>query len=433
MDKLLPHNKSTFPAVIIILSLVTSFATISIAHLLLGGPLLFVKNMGISGFDYRVFYQASQNIINGQSPYDIPQDIPNNGYVTTPIPAIFNLIFIPFGFSLAKKILYLLIPVSIILGFKALVSIFSFSKTDKDLILTSGFFSLLLGYPFYFLIERANIDGWVFLFLCLGLFFQRPKTEWSSGLFFSLAIFFKIYPILILLPIFLYKKWRLLIWLCLWLLLWGIFSIFWFSDFQSEIINRSQSFFVFDENGSLVATIALISLLFNATGYSNLIVLYSPVITAIMYGCLISLMIFADYKASKNKEFDITSVIMYIPFMVALPQVVYHYSFVILLILIPAICYLWERSSDYLHKILIFIISIGISLSQWQSMALFNLTQNILAQVIPGLGLLIVMFGVVAYKLVKFRPTPRERRPGYARRNRGAKIGNGLGKNISRS
>ena len=163
----------------------------------------------------------------------IRSSVDNNRYVTTPIPAIVNIVLVPLGFDNARKLLYFLIPLSLALSYQIITSIFEFAEADKDLVLTAGLVGLLFGYPFYFLIQRENIDGWVFLFLSLGLYWlSKPKKELISGLFFSLAIVFKIYPILIILPILFNKKWRLLLWIGLWLALWGIVTLYYFSDFR---------------------------------------------------------------------------------------------------------------------------------------------------------------------------------------------------------
>lgn len=199
-------KKASFPAIIISIFIAASFGVISIGHILSNKPLLFLNYKESYGLDYADFFKASENIINGKSPYDVS----TNRYVTTPIPAIANTVFVPLGFDNARILFYFLIPLSLAFGYQLITSMFGFTKIDKDLILTAGLATLLFGYPFYFLLQRENIDGWVFLFLCLGLYWlQNPKKEWASGLFFSLAIVFKVYPILIVLPILLSKKWRL--------------------------------------------------------------------------------------------------------------------------------------------------------------------------------------------------------------------------------
>ena len=280
---------------------------------------------------------------------------------------------------------------------------FDFAGEDKKIILTAGIVALLFGYPFYFLVQRENIDGWVFLFLSLGLYWlYKPKKELFSSFFFSLAIVFKIYPALIILPILLNKKWRLLFWIGLWLALWGAITLLWFSDFRTALSMRSQSFFRFDENGSLIATIDLFTILIASLGIpvpATTIIKYSPTAAFLIYVLLISSVFFADYKTSKTTNFEITSYLLYLPFMIVFPKVIYHYSLIICLLLIPALSHLWKTSETRPQKGLIFIITIGVALTQWQTVATYKLTDNIVSHIIPGFGLLMVLIGIAIYKI----------------------------------
>lgn len=397
-------RKTAFPAIIIATFVAISFGIISIGHVISNKPLLFLNYVHSYGLDYADFFKASEKIIGGQSPYDIS----TNRYVTTPIPAIANIVFVPLGFDNARILFYFLIPLSLAFGYHLVTSMFGFTEIDKSLILTAGLVVLLFGYPFYFLLQRENIDGWVFLFLCLGLYWlPKPKKELVSGLFFSLAIVFKVYPVLLIFPILLSRKWRLLFWIGLWLALWGTITLFWFSDFQTAVSMRSQSLFRFDENGSLVATVSLISILIDSLGISiaGLAVKFSPLITSVIYGLLISVVMFVDYKLCKVNKLELSSYIMYLPFMVALPQIVYHYSLIICLILIPTMCHLWKISENRLQRIIILVISIGVALTQWQAIATYYLTDNVLSHVIPGLGLFIIMVGIAIFKIYTLRLT----------------------------
>ena len=397
-------NKSSFPAIMIALFIIGSFGIISLGYNLSSRPLVFLEYKNPDGLvwsDYVDFFRASENIIIGKSPYDIA----GNRYVTTPIPAVVNILFVPLGFDTARVLFYLLIPLSLAVGYMLITSLFGFVETDKSLVLMAGLVGLLFGYPFYFLLQRENIDGWVFLFLCLGFYWlTKPQKESISGLFFSLAIAFKIYPILILVPILLGKKLRLLFWIGLWLTVWGGITLFWFLDFQNALTVRSQSFFRFDENGSLVATISLIFIFFDALGFTipSLWIKYSPVIAALLYSLLFCAVAFIDYKMNKTDKYEIHSYMMYLPFMIALPQIVYHYSFINCLILIPAVCHLWNNTKNRAQKVTILIISIGIAITQWQAIATYHLTDNILSHAIPGVGLLVIISGIVLFKFLTF-------------------------------
>jgi hypothetical protein len=231
-------SRTSFPAIFISLFLVISFLVIAIGLATLCQPMRFLNTLDFPGLDYIDYFRASENILERQSPYEII----NTRYVTTPIPALLNIIFVPFGFERARNIMFLLILCSVTYSIFLSTSLFSFSNLDNKQILLGGFLSLLVSYPFYFLLYRANVDGWVLLFISLGLIFMKKTgKDWISGCFFSLAIFFKIYPMLILLPIILTRRWKVLLWCGIWFVVLGIASSFWLLDFQSILHERSQS------------------------------------------------------------------------------------------------------------------------------------------------------------------------------------------------
>jgi len=395
MDK---KASASYPTILISLFLLISLGVIILGYVITNKPLLLVNFVEMPGLDYIDYFRASTNILDRQSPYQIL----NARYVTTPIPALLNTIFVPFGFELARNMMFVLIPLSVVLAIFIASRLFPFSKADRNQIFLGGVVVLLCSYPFHFLLNRANIDGWVLLFICAGLFFhQKPKKEWLSGLFFSLAIVFKIYPVLILIPVVLYRRWKLLMWCVIGLVFWGLLSSFWFLDFQDVLLERSQNLLRLDENGSLYATTALIFVLLGSLGVSiksSLMLIYIiPFIVAISYALMISIVVYTDFKAGKDQKEGILPFTLYIPFMMALPQTVYHYSFIVLLMLIPTICFLWQVTPK--RSLMISFMMIGLCMTQWQAIATSLLTQNVFSHAIPGLGLLLLMVSVTIYKL----------------------------------
>ena len=391
-------KKSSFPATFIALLVLVSFGIICVVYLLCNKPLLFLNYLE-RGLDYHDFFTASERIVKGLSPYNSA----NNRYVTTPVPAIANLVFVGLGFDGASTLFYILIPLSLLIGYYLLVSRIGFAQEDKQSVLIAGLLVLLFGYPFYFLLQRENIDGWVFLFLCLGFYWLlKPKKECYCGLFFSLAIAFKIYPILIMAPVILGRKWRLFFWTSFWLVLWGIITCVWFFDFQHVVLLRSLSLFRMDENGSLIATVTMILTFMESIGLTaaGALTEFSSLIALLVYGMLLALLVLADYKRGKTNELGFSSFPMYVPFMIAFPQLVYHYSLIICLILVPVVAQLWATHEDGRQRVVILLISFGIAMTQWQAFATFQLTGNVLSQLIPGLGLVVMMSGIVIFKLI---------------------------------
>jgi hypothetical protein len=64
---------------------------------------------------------------------------------------------------------------------------------------------------------------------------------------------------------------------------------------------------------------------------------------------------------------------------------------------------MWKDTLPLPKKICLALMAVGIALSQWQAIALYVLTGNMLAQYIPGIGLLFVIIGVAIYKLLSLK------------------------------
>lgn len=394
-------EKRDFPAIFVATAIVVWFGVIALGHLALNKPLIFVTPLELPGRDYLDFFRASSYIVSGGSPYDAPDE----HYITTPVPAIFNIILLPFGFKVARLLLLILIPLSIAFSFTRFTAIYDLPSEAKGYIFLAGLSALLFGYPFYFLIERGNIDGWVFCFLGLGLYFlYKAQNEGKGALFLSLAMAFKLYPLLLVIPVFIYRKWRLLFFICLWGIVWFSTTFPYTLELQNILTERTQGYFRIDENGSLTSTVALALVALDAFLPGTLsfsFFLYTPVFASVLYSMFLSAVILSDYKIHKlGGKLDVTTIVLYLPFMVAVPQVVYHYSLIICLLLIPTICHLWSLSTDLRTKRIFFVIMVGIACTQWQATASSNLSQNILALAIPGLGLLLIIAGITAYKLL---------------------------------
>ena len=168
-----------FPAVSITLIVIISMAMITIGYLLARENIIFVKHMDILGFDYRDFFRASESLLNGKSPYAVER------YVTTPLPAILNTILVPLGFEKARNLFILIVASSMLFSYWTISHLFIQHETFGGfVILLSGLIVIAFSYPFYFLVERANIDSLVLLLICSGLYFvKKGKGEFVSAFF----------------------------------------------------------------------------------------------------------------------------------------------------------------------------------------------------------------------------------------------------------
>jgi hypothetical protein len=135
-----------------------------------------------------------------------------------------------------------------------------------------------------------------------------------------------------------------------------------------------------------------------------------------VYASTLILLFYSDYKLSpgvEQKEY-ITNALLYFPFMVAIPQLVYHYEYVVMLVLLPVLGYLWSRPLSRQEKNFLLLLAIGMALSQWQAIALYTLTGNMLAQYIPGMGLLLILAGISGYRYLQLKEYLVQNRPMYS-------------------
>jgi hypothetical protein len=406
--------KNFLPSIFIIILMAGSFGLINMSGVITGTQISFVNDVKMQGVDYKDYFEASTNIINNISPYQYL----NDRYVTTPFPALLNVMLLPFGFKYARLLFQMLIPISLLLAWLLACRAFDIPrKNGFEIVYLVGFVFLLFGYPFYFLWERGNIDSFVVLAVGLGLFFHKKgKSDALSGLCFALAIALKIYPVLFLLPMVFYRRWSLLKFSVIWSVVIGVICLPWAGGMPAILLTRMQPFVRWDENGSLVASLDYLVLylkyLFGLSVETAIAWLaIVPWLSVVVYGMLLCGFMYLDLQAGKIKQYFpfVRSAMMYTPFMVIMPALAYHYELILLLLLVPVIQNIWNDYEDRLVKTGIITASIGIAMSQWHAVATAQLTNDPLANAIPGMGALVVILGMFLCKTRMLRLGNRSR------------------------
>lgn len=206
------HKNIFFPALVICLLVCLLMGFVLVLQTLCQKDLYFI-NKAFLGYDYYNFYQASICVENGLSPYAFPL------HMVPPIPSILGTPLVPLGFLNARWIIVILVLLTTIFFYWIMVSYFAPKETqDKWAILACGFASLFLSYPFLFLLDRANVDSFAVFFMCLLLVYSH-KSVLLSGMLLTLAVCFKVYPALLLLPLAIFKKNKILLWSGIFLLI----------------------------------------------------------------------------------------------------------------------------------------------------------------------------------------------------------------------
>ena len=392
----------SFPAVLAAGVTVLMFGLLNFVQLASGSIFYFVNPVGLWGVDYRDFFQASEKILQGYSPYLISR------YVTTPVPATLNTALVPLGFETARTLVVLVSLGAVLVAYVMACRLAQPARSaDEVVIRLSGVVILLLSYPVYFLFERGNSDGLVLFFLCLGVYFL-PKRAWLGSLWLALALTFKLYPLLIILPLIMRRRWRALLLLGLWVGLLVLLTWSQWSGFGAVLAQRSSDFLFF-ENGSLANTLRGVANLLThlshlwgaAWSFTDLI----PVMTLAVYGVLLGIVLLAQYRQRFNPDDFAVEALLYVPYMVALPLLVFQYEFVVLIAVLPVICYWWYKPQTRAQRGMLVLAAIGIALSQAQAVAMAAVTVSHLPYYLPGLGLVLVLLGISGYQLLALRPS----------------------------
>ena len=100
---------------------------------------------------------------------------------------------------------------------------------------------------------------------------------------------------------------------------------------------------------------------------------------------------------------------LYLPFMVAVPQLAYHYELVCVLALLPTLGWYARRSATAAQRSLVILTALAVTLTQFPAVTLQKLTDTVLWHFVPGFGLLLVMVCVVALRFAWGDPLDRSK------------------------
>lgn len=392
--------------------LILAFGLINLFQSLLQIDIYHINKIRI-GLDFSVFYDAANHFITGQNPYELAR------FVTPPFSM---LIFIPFTIMEKELAIFVftianlfLITFALLFSFKIFFQI-SKVKYEFLIILITLFFS----FPILFLIDRGNIDSLVWLLIIISIF-SLEKNHFISGLFLAISISIKIYPIILLIPLICHKKWKLLVYIVMFISVFALFSPeLWKEYFNSNFLNRVDQFRV-DENASLFNLLFIsgkVMMFFLGIDTIKNFEQYISITTIFIFFVSISLMIYYDLKQSKNATgTNITSIVlMYVPFLFLLPKLVYNYELVVIYSLMPFI--LSNYYKDKTNFKLYLLVTIGIAFTQFPVVSyekIINQINNLsnlniegrIIYVIPPLGLVILIFSFIKLRLKYFKDNLR--------------------------
>ncbi|MCX5905214.1 MAG: glycosyltransferase family 87 protein [Proteobacteria bacterium] len=420
-------QKPYYPACVIAVLIVLSFGLVNVCQVYLLKDTYPVTKLWV-GSDYVCVYNATQNLIRGVSLYEnIWLSVPDylkqlvvvfnvhkmsndSWYCYPPILAYLNYPLIYFDMETASRLMFFILIAAVISAYSLINSSFqNMGGKDKKIIFLYGLIIILLSYPFYFLIVRGHMIGITILLLAAGIYLLK-KNNLLCGICFGLSISMFLFPVLIIVPLFLFRRYKIMVYTLLtFFLLILLCPNLWWIFLKNTLLQRIATSDLLAENCSLSNTFSYFQTFFNRiieiAGVQFRITHLNKTALA-SYSLLFSVMPLIDYKIRKkygtlDMNIEIALILMYLPFMIAVPNIVIQYNLVILILLIPALCSLTQIFKKPMPQPVFWLFSVGIALSQTQAQSLQNLFQPkyALFHFFPAFGLFLVMIGCVLFKM----------------------------------
>jgi len=367
-------------------------------------------NRAYWGFDFNDFLVAAQAWKSGFDPYAVPR------FVTPP----FGLaLFFPLAGATLEQVRPWIAGAFtlLLLGTSALLGRVFVPADARRAIFWTGAGALFLGFPYFFLLDRLNVDGFVMAFV--GLFVwaiarEEESPNWPlafiAGAALSLGVGLKLYPALLVLPLLLARRWRVLAAFvgALAIQIAWMFPL-WVRFVELRLRSRSD-YFVVDDNGSLANTMRFFgdrmnSLIGDRTFLGNPDAWIGATLWLLL--ALLGIKAIADARRvavlrARGEKSDAASLILwYLPFMVSVPKTVYHYEFVGLWLLLPAISALFMRSVEggWALRFAAWSSVLGLALSQMHTVAWKEMLNTPMPYYVPGLGLFLLLLASTVQSL----------------------------------
>jgi len=391
-------DRYLFPVRALLWSQIAVMGALWLLQTILGRDLHAVER-AFWGWDYNDFHQAAQAWHVGHDPYEVQR------FITPPIGPALLLPIARYPMETVRPYVAGAFTLSL-LGALALLNRVFVPQEARRGVFWTGAATLCLSYPFLFLFDRMNVDGFVMGFVGVflwGTWRDEERPNWLfafvAGAALSLGVGVKLYPALLLLPLLLARRWRVLgsFALCMGLQIVWLASL-WGEFLQKRLSNRAE-YFAVDENGSLANTLrffgVVMTWIFGPTAsLSNIDAWVNA--TPYLLGALLGGKAIADarrvfLRRKRGESVDAAGLaVWYVPFMLSVPKTVYHYEFVGLWLMIPAIGALFAQHTRAL-RVVGWVAVGGLILSQTHAVAFRILFDTLTPHYVPGLGLFLLL------------------------------------------
>ena len=429
-------HKPYYPACIIAILIVLAFGLCNICQLFLLKDNYPVGKLWL-GSDYYCIYTATQNLARGGSPYEYKGTLPPEAdqfasiiiknkdksapwYNYPPLPAYLNYPLIYFSSNTASRLIFFLLIAAVLSAYALITGSFkSMDRKDRKTIFLCGLIIIVLSYPFYFLIVRGHMSGIVMLLLAMGIYLFRKNNSLCS-ICFGLSIGMIIYPALLFVPLLLFRRYKIIVYTLLTIIILVLFCPhLWFEFLIRMLIPRiTEAWGEYAKESCSLTNIfffllLLINKILSTAGLPKFPLIYYVLSHSTNIIMLLTMAI-ADIQIQKkysplDKETETALMLLYFPFMIAVPTVSYQYGLVLIILLVPVLCILMQKLIKPMPKIILWIFITGIFLSQIQAHSfqeLLDPNYNFF-HFVPAFGLFLVMIGCVSFKLWFWRRPAR--------------------------
>lgn len=405
--------KNNFPLFFHLTLVLVFLGLVLLFQMILQHDLYPINKARYFGGDYQPFYIASEAILLGETPYN-PGEW---GYVSPPPAALANISLAWLSFPMAALIFSWLTFAATVASLFLIYRLFTPQGAGNDALSKAATLLLFMvivvfSYPFHFLFDRSNQDGILLLLMCAGvllLWRRTTPTDIAAGCVFAIAASFKLYPLLLIVPLAFMRRWWALGTLVAVLLALILVSFdLWKSWLFDSFLYRIQSFTP-RKNSSLASTLFMLGKLLNigdikAAAYP-------------LWAAMVAAMAYLDLKKMpQHGQLALAGLLFYLPFMLAIPDKAYHYQLVCVLALLPVVSWLWAENRHRGERKLLLLMTVGLAMTQFQIYMAEKLLHTMplpewlgsgctprsndicYSNIIPGIGLIIVMVTCVVYK-----------------------------------
>lgn len=178
--------------------------------------------------DFKVYYSASSEFVNDGSPYGQAFGLSSGYFKYSPFTLIFFAPYTLFSFETAKFIHYFIISIMGLVGL--VLSLKSLEFTSLKNTKTPGWIGIvLLALSAVHLSRELHLGNINLLLIALVAFMMvmiKKQKEISASLAFSLIILIKPYLLILVLPILIKKKWKVILYTPLFTLLLSAIPVF---------------------------------------------------------------------------------------------------------------------------------------------------------------------------------------------------------------